>query len=62
MENVEIKEVKEEVKEEKKAAPKKAAKKEKLNTKQIFMIQCNERRAKAKLPMAYSEEEIKTAK
>lgn len=58
MENVEIK------KEEKvtiKKAVKKAPKKE-MNVKQIFMTQCNERRAAAKLPMAYSEEEIKKAK
>lgn len=58
MENVEIK--KEEVK---KPAKKKAApKKEKMNTKQIFMMQCNDRRAKAGLPAAYSEEDINKAK
>ena len=44
MENLEIKEV--EVKEEKKKPAKKKAapKKEVLSTRQIFMIQCNERR------------------
>lgn len=57
MENVEIK------KEEKvvvKKAVKKPAKKS-MNTKQVFMTQCNERRAAAKLPAAYTEEEIKKA-
>lgn len=64
MENVEIKDLekKESKKEDKKPAKKAAPKKEELSTRQIFMIQCNERRAAAKLPQAYSEEEIKAAK
>lgn len=62
MENVEIKEEVKEEKKEAKKVTKKAPKKEELSTRQIFMIQCNERRAAARLPMAYSEEEIKKAK
>ena len=63
MENLEIKDV--EVKEEKKPAKKKASpkKKEELSTRQIFMMQCNERRRAAGIKeMAYSEEEISKAK
>ena len=64
MENVEIKELesKEEKKESKKPTKKAAPKKEKLSTRQIFMMQCNERRKAARLPMAYTEEEIQKAK
>jgi hypothetical protein len=75
MENVEIKETKKQPKlinaevERKKKAKKKASKKvvKKVEDKDkarvealiAFMKGCNDRRAKAKLPEAYTEEEIK---
>ncbi len=62
MENVEVKkpEATEVKKEEAKKAPVKKQKKDANKVK--FMEHCNKRRAAAKLPAAYSEEEIKAYK
>lgn len=66
MENVIIKDLVENEEPKKKKSTKKAAAKEEevqLSTKQIFMIQCNERRRLAGISeMAYTEEEILNAK